>query len=263
MHSCIYEGRVEHVRQEPVGHKFDYRLAMVYLDLDEIEAVVGSSAAISAKRFAPASFLPADHQQALRSAASFTSAAELAAQIRDLVEQHTGSPPAGPIRLLTQLRYFGHYFSPINLFYCFAQNGAEVESIVAEVSNTPWKQRHLYVLHQGNQIPANRLLCYRHPKSFHVSPFMAMEATYDWRLNRPGTRLAVSIHSSRADHSFFWATMVMRRRPLTRQGVRSLLFRYPLLNAKIIAAIYWQALLLWKKKCPFFPHPQHQTSPTS
>ncbi|MGI9428843.1 MAG: DUF1365 domain-containing protein [Bythopirellula sp.] len=263
MHSCIYEGRVQHARQAPISHRFDYRLAMVYLDLNEMEQAVGAGRCISAWRFAPASFLSADHQRALGTSDRFAGGAELSTQIREFVAKNSGSPPAGPIRLLTQLRYFGHYFSPLNLYYCFAPDGSHVESIVAEVSNTPWNERHLYVLHRGNQLSANRVLRYRHPKSFHVSPFMGMEATYDWRLSTPGSRLAASIRSSRAGQPFFQAALAMRRRPLTHKGVRSLLIRYPLMNARIIAAIYWQAVLLWKKKCPFYPHPQNLTDLTS
>jgi hypothetical protein len=236
---------------------------MAYLDLHEMEQAAGADRCLSSGRFAPASFHPADHQQPPGADRGAFDAADLAAQIREFVGKNSGNFPAGPIRLLTQLRYFGHYFSPLNLYYCFAQDGLHVESIVAEVSNTPWNERHLYMLHQGNQLPANRVLRYHHPKSFHVSPFMGMDATYDWRLNTPAKQLAVSIRSSRSGQGFFQAALVMRRRPLTHGGVRSLLIRYPLMNARIIAAIYWQALLLWKKKCPFFPHPPHQIESTS
>ena len=184
MHSCIYEGRVHHVRREPITHRFQYRLAMAYLDLNELGEV--ADGLISGKRFAPASFLSVDHQRSFGDGSKLGDSESLADLVRDSVEKSTGNRPVGPIRLLTQLRYFGHYFSPLNLFYCFTGDGAGVESIVAEVSNTPWNQRHLYVLHPDKQTATDGVLRYRHPKSFHVSPFMGMEATYDWRLSTPG-----------------------------------------------------------------------------
>jgi len=253
MHSCLYEGQVKHLRRTPVEHAFDYRLMMAYLDLEELEGLVGPRALFSNRRFALASFLTRDHLSGLPEESS------LSAAIRTLVENASGHRPTGPIRLLTQLRYCGHYFSPLNLYYCFeadgAREGEQVEAIVAEVSNTPWKERHHYVLHAGNQLPQPGLR-YQHPKGFHVSPFMGMEATYDWRLNTPDKVLYAQIKSSTQDGKPFEATMVLHRRELSRHPVRRMLLRYPLMNAKIVLAIYWQAFLLWKKKCPFFPHPE-------
>ena len=52
----------------------------------------------------------------------------------------------GPIRLLTHLRYFGHCFNPVSFYYCFNDSDEKVEAIMAEVTNTPWKERYAYVI---------------------------------------------------------------------------------------------------------------------
>ena len=102
----------------------------------------------------------------------------------DLVEERTGWRPVGPIRLLTLLRNWGYYFSPLSLYYCFDRAGQTVDAVVAEVSNTPWRERHWYVLWQGNRIGEPSQLRFRHPKGFHVSPFMDMDMQYEWHLTR-------------------------------------------------------------------------------
>ncbi len=256
MHSCLYEGRVHHLRRAPVEHRFSYRLAMAFLDLAELDSTVGSGGYLSARRFGAASFHERDHLESFPQTSEGDARHSLATTIRDYVTRNAEKQLEGPIRLLTQLRYYGHYFSPLNLFYCYDADGKQIEYVVAEVSNTPWKQRHLYLLHPKSQVASHRDLRYQHPKAFHVSPFMGMDATYDWRLSEPADQLTVGIVSRRGDNAFFQANMELKRSELSRRGVCRMLFRYPLMSSRIVTAIYWQAFLLWKKKCPFFPHPQ-------
>jgi DUF1365 family protein len=253
MHSCLYVGRVEHHRLAPARHRFRYRLFALYLDLAELPELTGRGGVFSGRRFAWASFLRRDQlgdpQQPLDQA------------VRDLVEQQTGTRPAGPIRLLTQLRYAGYYFSPLNLYYCFDRRGEAVESIVAEVNNTPWGEQHCYVLGDANRTSHRGGLRFAHPKTFHVSPFMGMDVRYQWTLSPPGERLGVGIGAVAADQArFFQASMALARRPLTRHSLRWFLFRYPILTFQIIVAIHYEALRLWLKKCPFYPHPKTQAA---
>ena len=246
MESCIYEGRVGHARFGPVDHQFGYSLFMLYLDLDELPALVERHWALSRAKVAPAAFRREDHFG--------NPAVPLADAVRRLVEQETGSRPEGPIRMLTQLRYWGLYFSPLNLFYCFNRDGSSVECVVAEVSNTPWRERHCYVLWAGNR-RSSRGLRYRHPKTFHVSPFMGMDTDYLWTLNSPGEHVRVSIESRRADTPVFRAGMALKRCELTGYRLNATLLKYPMMAGRIVAAIYFQALRLWWKKCPLYPHP--------
>ncbi|MCU0978575.1 MAG: DUF1365 domain-containing protein [Pirellulaceae bacterium] len=248
MHSCIYEGRVGHCRYQPVVHRFRYPLMVLYLDLDELPKLTAQGGLLSTARFSAASFHRSDHLG--------DGPTSLAESVRDLVAERCGSRPEGPIRLLTQLRYFGYYFSPLNLFYCYGEGGQRVQYVVAEVSNTPWNERHYYVLWQGNRLEGESRQRFRHPKTFHVSPFMGMDSSYDWRLNEPGDHLLVHLAASQEGQRLFDAAMTLRRRPLGRAELRSALVRYPFMTFRIMTAIYYQALRLWFKKVPFFPHPK-------
>lgn len=246
LRSCLYEGWVRHRRLQPFEHAFRYRLFLVYLDLDELDRVFRGSRTWSTNGPALAWFRRADHLG--------DPERPLDESVRDLVEERTGRRPHGPIRLLTHLRYFGYVMNPISLFYCFDPTGEHVESIVAEVNNTPWNERHCYVL--DAPFAAGTSGRAANEKEFHVSPFMPMDLRYDWTLTAPGRTLGVRIATSREGQPVFDASMGLRRRPLTRSERLRTLLRYPLMTARVFAAIYWQALRLWWRGAAYHPHPR-------
>lgn len=268
LESCLYEGTVTHHRLQPIDHRFEYRVMMVFLVLDGAKAGSSPHRLISSRRWSWIGFRREDHLG--------DPGQPLDESVRDLVESETGRRPQGPIGLLTQLRYIGFYFSPLNLYYCFDRTG-NIEAVVAEVNNTPWGEQCAYVLWDGNRVDERSKeretaigfrASHRHPKSMHVSPFMPMEMDYLWHLQRAGDRLAARIVNLQRDQPRFTAAIALRRRQLTQRELHRALFRYPLMTFKIFGAIYWQALRLWWKRCPTYQHPakkngEPQTRPAS
>lgn len=245
MQSCLYRGYVRHRRTSP-DHRFRYASSWAFLDLGEVDAILRRSWLLSGRRFAPACYRRSDHFGKAESPLSET--------VRGFVQEQTGIMVSGPIRLLTQLRHFGLYFSPVNLFYCF-DDADSLQAVVAEVSNTPWNQRHCYVLWEGNRIAGSKTR-YAHPKTFHVSPFMGMDSEYQWRVGNPGESLNLSIGCVRGGSRIFHADLHLKRTPLTDGQLMRSLLRHPVAAAQILGAIYYQALRLWMKKCQFYPHPR-------
>lgn len=247
MHSCIYEGRVRHSRTEPALHRFRYRMFQMYLDLDELDSVFSGRWFWSTQRFALARFRRRDHIR--RDAPSLKGA------ILDLVESESGCRPEGPVRLLTNLSYYGYCFNPVSFYYCFNKQDDAVEAIVAEVNNTPWGERTTYVLPASKSIGTERALRFQPKKHMHVSPFMQMDIDYDWCFTRPADRATVYMANSREGRRIFDAAMVMHRVEINGRSLARVLVAFPFMTFKVVAAIYWQALRLWLKRVPFYPHP--------
>jgi DUF1365 family protein len=233
------------------AHAFTYATTWLYLDLDEWAAHSKKLWPVSKFRFAPAAFRRADHLG--------DAERPLIDCVRSLVLAESGITFDGPVRILTQLSHFGFYFSPINVYYCF-DNQENVVAMVAEVSNTPWNERHCYVLWDGNRVDGSGIR-YSHPKAFHVSPFMGMDSVYQWRMAKPADRLVVSLGCDREGDRIFQALMQLERQPLTNFSMLRSLARRPVAAFHLLGAIYFQALRLWMKRCQFFPHPGSPKQP--
>ncbi|WHZ10634.1 MAG: hypothetical protein OJF60_001073 [Burkholderiaceae bacterium] len=253
MHSALYQGWLSHRRHQPRPHAFRYRLFMVYLDLDELDTVFRGRWLWSTSRCALARFDRRDHLG--------DPGLPLGEAVRRLVADRTGERPVGPIRLLTHLRYFGYVFNPVSFYYCFDAEGREVETIVAEVNNTPWGERHCYVLHRFER--ERRRLLARSPKAMHVSPFHPMALEYLWRFGPPDERLAVGMQlrptapGNPTDQAVFDAMLALRRVPIDAFSLAGTLLGFPLMTAQVIAEIHWEALRLWLKRMPVYDHPSN------
>jgi DUF1365 family protein len=249
--SAVYEGWIRHRRFEPVRHEFRYPLYLMYLDLAELPQALDPYPLWSARRPAPARFRRSDYMGYPER--------PLAECARDAVEAATGERPAGPVRLLANLRCLGHVFNPVAFYYCFDPAGERVEAMVADVNNIPWGERHPYVLSRHNGSTEEGSIMFGElDKRLHVSPLMGMDQTYSFRAGDPGPTLAIEIESRPADGEgrSFDATMSLRRRRLSRRLMTRILLRYPAMSAQVVGRIYWQALRLRLKGARPHPHPR-------
>lgn len=250
--SAIYEGRLRHRRKSPKKHEFSYRVYMVFLDLAEAEQALGDSWLTSARGRALFSFRRGD----------YLGPAErpLGDCVRELVAAKIGRRPAGPIRLLANLACLGTNFNPVAFYYCYGEDGERLEAVVADIVNTPWGERHAYVLDcagWGGAGNPNALFSFALEKDFHVSPFFPMAQQYAWKFLRPGPRLMVHMENFEDGLKVFDATLSLERRAaLSPRALLACQLRHPLMGMRVLFWIYLQAARLFAKKIPFVPHPR-------
>ncbi|TYL46704.1 DUF1365 domain-containing protein [Marinomonas sp. IMCC 4694] len=252
-HSAIYHGTVRHRRFAPRAHGFRYSVFMMYFDLDELDRVMAMSRWWSLKSSALARFDRGDYF------------GDNAIAIKDAVLSEVNNrldlALSGPVRMLTNCRYFGFIINPITIYYCFDEQN-QLQAMLLEVTNTPWKEKVAYVLRCD---PEKRTQRMTFNKEMHVSPFHPMEQFYDWRSNQPNQKLAVHMQNKElvGESLVFDATLSLTRRPLTAASMARVLFTYPVMTLKVACGIYWQALKIWMKKIPFHSHPSQSSSSTT
>ncbi len=252
MTSALYTGTVAHRRLRPKPHRLRYRIFSLLLDVDHIPALCARLRLLSHRRFNLFSFDERDHADGS------------GGSLRVWAENHLAaagiSLDGGPIRLLAMPRVLGYGFNPISVWFCYHRDG-HLAALLHEVHNT-FGERHTYLIPvAAADAPAS--ITQACAKNFHVSPFMAMDMRYEFRIHAPDERLSLAIRASDANGPLLIATLTARRRELTDAALLGAFLRTPLLTLKVIGGIHWEALRLWIKGMRLQPHPAPPSHPVS
>ena len=257
MKSKIYFGHIQHRRFKPKSHSFKYRICMFYIDLDELPVLFKKRWMWSVDKGNVASFRSKDylHQDGC-----------VKAGVKNLIKERYGVSHQGPIRMLTHLRYFGHCFNPVTFYYCFNEQDEQLDFLLAQINNTPWDERFTYIFdNRKGELESKSFnsISMKFSKEFHVSPFLPMNMTCDWRFLIPNQKLTVYMKNCTVNkqekqtnqEKVFDASLALKARELDARSLSKILVMYPLMTVMVTLGIYWQAFKLWIKKMPFFEHP--------
>ncbi|SEI10818.1 hypothetical protein SAMN05660691_03736 [Rheinheimera pacifica] len=248
MHSghAVYQGEVGHLRVSPLEYGFSYPLAHYWLDCSMLDKTSLQASGIAFERFGALSFRRKDY---LPGSGSVHSA------VCSKVAELGGTTTPAKVYILTPLANWGLYFSPLTLYYCYDEQD-HFCYLLAEVTNTPWNERHYYLQTMPLHALDAGLHHFVHEKAFHVSPFHPMKMQYHWQISTPDQHLQCSIRNTEADKQIFSAWISLTRHELSAAWRRKWLIRQPWQNVQVVLRIYWHAVKLYLKGIPVHAHPK-------
>jgi len=242
--AALYEGTARHRRLTPVVREFSPRLFLAYLDVDALPDSLDRLPGWSGRRRALVHFRRRDFFDG--------QPAPLGDAVRDLVEARLGRRPEGPVHLLAHLRTFGWLFNPLAVYYCWSADGRVLDALVLEVTNTPWGERHWYVIDARTSTGTGAHIV---AKAMPVSPFLPGDVDYEVSWTAPGDTLRLDIAVVRGGETMFTAGLALRRRVLDRREAVEILLRHPAMPLRVSIAIYRQAVALFLAHVPVYRHP--------
>ena len=243
----LYWGTIFHRRHTPFTRFFKYPIFMAYIDITSLSTTMSPSLLWNINKPAIVSFRRSDYHGDPQ--------VDLEDAVRLTLLEKNGRSFKGPIRLLTNLRYFGYCFNPVSFYYCFNEADDKVEAIMAEVTNTPWKERYAYVIEKQDQTNNKPRLVASPKKQLHVSPFWGMDHDYDWSFSQPEINLSVYMRNFKEDKMVFDVALNLKRKVFSNRSLFKAILRFPLITLMVVYRIHWQAFILYIKRAPFFTHP--------
>ncbi|MDG3087671.1 DUF1365 domain-containing protein [Vibrio hannami] len=237
--SSLMIGSVQHTRYLPIKHQFSYSMFMASINLDDLETLQKKVWLFGNRWWHWARFKRSD----------YLGDGSLKVAVQNKVFELTGEKFSGRVMMVCHLRYLGLYFSPVNFYYVYDDDG-KWRYLLAEVSNTPWNERHYYAISADQDSESG----WEHKKAFHVSPFNPVDQDYVWKLKPLSERLFVHLECRRSDKEFD-ATLALKANEFTSCNLAKVLVKTPIQTIKVVTGIYWQALKLFIKKAPLYQHP--------
>lgn len=245
--NLIFTGQVRHRRFTPKKHQFSYNLFMFCFDIGDPSNSFKEIKQVSIEQFNWFSFRRKNYLSHPE--------IPLDEYARQLVVAKFNNYPKGKIYLLTQLSCLGYCFNPISLYFIFDETNQHLDYLIIEVTNTPWGEKHNYVLESSGK-PKNEVYYYQFQKELHVSPFMAMNYEYQFNLKLNKQKITIHMENHTAGKKDFDATLTLKALPQKGTSFTKVFRHFPLITYKVATAIYWEALKLWMKGIPFYPHPK-------
>ncbi|MFK7861940.1 MAG: DUF1365 domain-containing protein [Granulosicoccus sp.] len=245
LRSSLYVGQVYHKRMRPKVHVLRYTVFSLLIDLSEIDTLARKFWLFSHNRFNLLSFHDVDFGESEHET------------LREYVQRSLTQSGIHtmPTRILLSCypRVLGHAFNPLSLFYCLDEN-SDCYAVVHEVHNT-FGERHAYVLPVGADNSCENVWIHQSAqKSLFVSPFAHMGMQYQFRLNEPAEKQVVVIRASDDEGLVITASYVALRQMLSTSQLLKVFLQIPLLGAKVVGGIHWEAFKLWVKGIPLFKH---------
>ncbi len=241
---AVGRGLTWHIRLSPVEHRFQYRTAMILLDLDNLRTFKGSKLKINR-----------------RSVLSFKTKRYLCDDLnpsgndaRQLVLRETNLDVSGPVKLLTNPHIFEASFSPLSIYFLHDADGVP-SAFIYEVSNTPWKEVYRYV------IPFERVAngnTHRFNKMLHVSPFNPMNQEYETRLefsDSDQVQIYLGLRNQDSDSLMFKAGLNLNLESYQGASIKPFFLGFWPQTFMVIGGIYREAFLLWRKGLRYYRHP--------
>jgi DUF1365 family protein len=243
--SCLYFGKVMHARLRPFRHRFVYGVFSMLVDLGALAALDRNSRLFGHNRTRLFSFHDADH------------GARDGSPTLDWVRARLGeaglAASGARVFALCFPRILGYVFNPLTVYFAYDEAG-RLGAILYEVKNTFGEQHGYLIPVAAGRDPASPVF-QRAAKRFHVSPFIDMRADYRFRVDEPEERLALLIREDAPGGPLLVASQAAGRVAWSDRALLAAFFRYPLMTAKVMGAIHWEALRLWIKGAKYHPRP--------